>query len=402
MPTLRIFLPLLCALLIFGCKESPSVAPQEAFEFKTLTDAYLPLADVRVSFSKEGASFVGRTNVAGIVQVPVRFRGGRAALSKSDFQPAAFVHGLVDSAVLFRTPKRLRAIGSVEGTAVRFGNGSLITFDYRGVYRAYVYGQETVAKTLETRFSDTVIAINRYTASGDTLWFTTRDTAIYAISLVDPALPTVLHQFRLPAMSGPIAVRDSLIILGEEQLPAAARVLTFGPSGLQQVSSIQYFYPKQLCVIGSYAVFFDGDPFYAAFDLSNPAVPLLVHLNSSPGFSSAMRLGTRLLLGPPEVGAYGSPLLMYTSWEISNPGAPQSQTTFSDSYITAVGNGTTMIGTWQHDPGLMTVVEGTFGGTYHTVACRSWSTMPATDGAAPPYFLFGGMLWMLETVTGTF
>ena len=79
-----------------------------------------------------------------------------------------------------RAEKKMESIGEVIGKKITFTKNEIITLDYAGNYRVYSYNDQSVMENYTEKLHESATAIRKTIVLGDTLWFSTHESGVFA------------------------------------------------------------------------------------------------------------------------------------------------------------------------------------------------------------------------------
>lgn len=132
----KIFISVIIILSFVRCNQNEIVTPVEnnnkTFEVIVHDNFGIPIEGATIEGGIDWDAFVVRTNEKGKAILPKKAYNQFSRIYKTNYIPIS-ISGLSDSIyTINHTIKKLELIGQVEGKAVRFIQGELITLDYVG------------------------------------------------------------------------------------------------------------------------------------------------------------------------------------------------------------------------------------------------------------------------------
>jgi len=290
-------------------------------------------------------------------------------------------------------------IGNVLGKAVRFRQNEIITLDYQGTYRIYSYNDQLVTEIFNQSLSDLATAIREIKLLGDTLWFTTHESGIFAFLIQNQSSPQLLFHLPIPGYLGPFVVKDSILVLGDQWEPGPLRVMVYYPNGeFEKISRVENYFVSKMTIIGNYVILLgNNDSLPTIFDISNPVSPRMVYNGIEWEYQTGF-FYNRLTILTPKYGYGGNNIrLDYKVLDLSNPATPTQLNSFSaDSWITGIVSDNIAYGNYYYHSQTISVLAGSISDNFHTVATVSEGTIDGIGGIYSPYFVIGDRLWRLN------
>jgi len=395
----KIILTAVILLGLFACEEENPVENSEPFKITILSQDGKPVVGAIVEGGIDWDFYRVQTNTSGVAVLPGSARNKRAVVYKTNYLPIIVSNILPTSYTLNKTEKRLDLIGTVLGKAVRFRQNEIITLDYQGTYRIYSYNDQLVTEIFNQSLSDLATAIREIKLLGDTLWFTTHESGIFAFLIQNQSSPQLLFHLPIPGYLGPFVVKDSILVLGDQWEPGPLRVMVYYPNGeFEEISRVENYFVSKMTIIGNYVILLgNNDSLPTIFDISNPVSPRMVYNGIEWEYQTGF-FYNRLTILTPKYGYGGNNIrLDYKVLDLSNPATPTQLNSFSaDSWITGIVSDNIAYGNYYYHSQTISVLAGSISDNFHTVATVSEGTIDGIGGIYPPYFVIGDRLWRLN------
>ncbi len=387
------------SLISAGCNINSTGEDPDAdsFSVRILTSAGNPLSGAVIEGGIDWESFRSVTDSRGFASLPFYAKGEGAIVHLDNYFPRVVTLRWPYVYRLTPTPKKLRALGSVTGWAVRFDSGRLVTVDYHGGYHLYAYDPQGIAEIASAEVPPT---IKQTQVIGDTLWLSTHDDGVYAYSLADPLHPQALLHLAIPGNCPTFALRDHLIVVGNYDEEDSLGVYVFEPDGsYQELARFGNYYVSSIAFVEGYLVvtnFNNSRP--KIYDLSEPANPVLVYDGAEPEYWTGFLFGTQYILIP-KLDFIGENTT-YKRLDLTNPASPQAAGFFQgDAQLIAIADAATAVGRYHVMDMAVSVLQGSLTAGYTTTAIVSDD--PINDfnefgGYSPPYYIINHRLWILE------
>jgi len=387
------------SLISAGCNitSSGEDPDKDSFTVRVSTNSGSPLSGAVIEGGIDWESFEVVTDSRGIATLPSYAKGEEAIVHIDNYFPRGVTLRWPYVYRLTPTPKKLRALGSVTGLAVRFDSGRLATVDYHGGYHLYAYDAEGVSEIASAEVPPT---IKQTQVIGDTLWLSTHDDGVYAYSLADPFHPQALLHLAIPGNCPTFALRDHLIVVGNYNEEDSLGVYVFEPDGgYQELARFGDFHVSSIAFVEGYLVvtnFYNSHP--KIYDLSEPANPVLVYDGAEPEYWTGFLYGTQYILIP-KLEFIGENTA-YRRLDLTDPASPQAAGVFqADARLIAIADDGTAAGSYHVRGAAISVLQGSLTAGYTTTAIVSDDSINDLNefgGCSPPYFIIGHRLWILE------
>lgn len=402
---------LACAIIVLsGCSDEPC-APDKTSDFEIqVLDTNLygdPVEGAWIEGGVDWDAYEVRTDSNGVALLPARARGRHALIHKSGYLARAITAIEPGRYWLAAAPMRLEYIGNVSDNAIRFYPDMLLTLGHQGIYRAYSYCDTSVTELIEKSLTGTALRTTEF--YGDTLWYSTHNSGIFAYSVADPLNPVHLFSLDIAGYLGAFAVRDGFIAVGDPWGYDPVRVFSYTAQGeTRQVAEVDAFNVKQMDFFSHYLVILSYDAYelpaaeVRVVDLSDPADPNVVYYLEEQWARGGLIHGETVLVGP--FGHSTCMPLSYTAIDLSDPGDPVYMgRKNSDCWLLAPAGDSYAVGCYcpqgspcYHSDDLPAVLERVPGGAWETVATLSRYWCGGGSVHAPPYFVLGSCLWRLR------
>ncbi len=269
----------LSIVILAGCNDDNLTDLGIPSQITVLSQTGIPVEDATVEGGFDWTSYQVQTNDAGVATLPGTARGEMAVIYKTNFLPVIISIIAPNQYTLTETSMKLNLIGSVSGKAIRFRQNELITLDYGGTYHLYSYNDQSISETFNRHLHDSAVAIREIHLFGDTLWFTTHNSGVFVFSIQNPSSPIFLFQLPVPGYLGPFALKDSILVLGDQWNPGPLRIMVYYPSGeCRELSRVENFLVRKMTRIDN-AIILLGNYYClpTIFDISNPSSPILLY-----------------------------------------------------------------------------------------------------------------------------
>jgi hypothetical protein len=377
----------LCAAFLFGgCKN-------DSFHVWVVTPDRKPVAGALVHGGFDWSMFGDQTDDAGLAQIPNWADGWDAKITKGNFYSASVKVSPCARFTLRPTSESLMLIGEVEGSAIRFGPETLITVTYQGQYRVYTYGETQL--TEHTMVQLPSLAKERC-MRGDTFWYATHDSGLFAFSLADPLNPIQLMHLDIGGYLGPFVVVDTFVVVGDRGDDAALRVYRYRPE-VELVASIGDYRVDQMAVISHYLVIAGYKPnLPVVFDIADISNPHEVYHGVQTDFWAGHIFDHYVVLRSSDL----SPGLDSTYCRLLDLADPAHPTDLglipSDAWLDNIINDSIAVGDFIAAG--QSVLRGRITEGFHSVALVNAGSYSWKDygGSSPPFFILRDGLWKLS------
>ena len=385
-------------LLLAGCQTRAVDPREESFSVTVHDHTGRPIEGIIIEGGVDWDSFQVPTDASGRAELPGSANGGEAFLHLNNYFPRRVVLRWPFRYEMTATPQRLRLLGDAPGKVVGAAPGRLATMDYYGNYHLYAIDE---AGLTEISTSPVARLIRQVEPIADAVWVSTQHGGIYSYSLADLEHPVEQLHLAIPGDTPVFARRDNVVAVGNTAAQASIGVFSFMPDGtFTELSRFFDSYVSGLAFIGDFLVvtgYSSAHP--KIYDISNPVSPVLVWDAADPAFWNGFLFGRAYIQIPH--GDSGE--LSHGRLDLSNPLLPQSGQAFqSDSLLEALINDHTAVGYYRVLGNALSVLNGSVSSGFHTVAIVSED--PRYDlnqfgGCAPPFYVIGERLWVLEERT---
>jgi hypothetical protein len=378
---------LAAVIMIIGCK------PKDSFRVQVVTPDRRPVSGAELHAGSDWPIYNGETDDSGFIYVPNWANGQIAYIAKDNFFSTQ-AKVAPDVQVIFTpTPESLRLIGAVEGEAVRFGPETLVTITASGGYRVYTYNDARVAEVASTWLP---VGILHWCVRGDTLWYTTQESGVYAYSLANPLNPAMLMHLDIQGSPGPLAVVDTFVVVGND-LVGPLRIFRYSPDGtVKLVSSFDSLFVRGIGVVSHYVVVVGWGPTQPViYDIADVRNPREVYRGADGQFWSGFIHGNRVILNGSMLVS-GQWVAGYAMLDLTDPAHPVQSGPFeTDSRLYDILSDSVAVG--EYDGGGITVLRGSISGGFHSVALLTEYGGYSYQGGSAPYYALYGSLWKLVT-----
>jgi hypothetical protein len=385
-------------LTLVGCNKDNPIDSGQPFQITIHSQAGVPVEGTTVEGGIDWDFYQVQTNAVGVATLPGSARGQRATIYKTNSLPIIVSSIVPSQYTLNETSKKLNLIGSVAGKAIRFRQHELITLDYGGTYHFYSYNDQSVSETFNRHLHDSAVAIRETQLFGDTLWFTTHNSGVFVFSIQNPSSPIFLFRLNVSGYLGPFAVKDSILVLGDQWNPGPLRLMVYYATGeCRELSRVQNYFVRKMTRVGNAIISLgNSESLPTVFDISNPSSPRLVYNGLEWEYQTGF-FYNRLTILTPRCGSGGNNIrLDYKVLDLSNPVNPTPMSPFTaDSWITGVASDSWAFGNYYFHTQTISVLSGSISSSFQTVATVSENTIDGIGGAFPPYYLIGNRLWKL-------
>lgn len=397
MPVKRVWLFIaVVSFLTSACTPtSPGENPETgAFSVKVNSISGIALEGAAIEGGVDWESFSAKTDPLGKAILPAYASLQGAVIHLDNYFPVLVTLKRPYTYSLMPTPRRLRPLGGISGEAVRFETGLLTTVGYSGAYHLYAFDTAGVAEIATTQLSSKAIKQTRMVA--DTLWLATHDDGLYAYSLADPYNPQMIQHLDIPGNCAVFALNGNIVAVGDFGGQDSVRVFSFHDDGsFQELARFGDSYVVSLEFLGDYLVVGNNiDSHPTIYDLSNPTNPVLRYNDTEPDYWYGVLIGTQLVLNPRARNSDHKRI------DLTNPASPQIAGVFpADSELICFPDATMAVGRYNLVGSAVTVLQGNFSIGYTTTAVVSGESIRLSNdfgGCAPPYFIIGNRLWILE------
>jgi hypothetical protein len=333
---------------------------------------------------------------------------GRAVLPSSAWDQEAVIHldnYFPERVTLNRpylydlapTPQRLRLLGAVKGEAVLFAPGRLATVEYQGTYHLYELDDGGVTEIGTTEFPGSVTQTQ---VVGDTLWFSAYEDGVFAYSLADPEHPLEELHLALPGVSRAFALNGGMVVTAGESEVTPLRACLFQADGsFVETARFGDFYVASIDFVDGYLVASGYNKAHPrVYALEDPYHPALVYEDAEPAYWSGFVHG-RLYIQVPRPDSV-SDNTGHGRLGLTDPAHPLKFGTLrADSRLLAIVDEATAVGYYHVMGNALSVLKGGLAVGFRTAAIVSEDPhydLNEFGGCAPPYFVIGERLWVLE------
>lgn len=389
---------LILAVLLIGCEKEIPVEYSLPFQITVQSPDGQSIEGAIIEGGIDWDFFRVKTNSDGVAILPGSIRGGGAVIYKDNYLPVLISKMSPAKYTLKETIKKFEPIGDVSGKAIRFDQNKILTLDYNGTYHFYTYNNQSVNETFSTHLHDSIIDVGETQLYGDTLWFATYSSGLFAFSIQNPASPALLFHIPVQGYLGPFVVKDSIIVLGDLWKPGPLIIIAYRNDGsFRELSRIQNYFVRKMLRIGSAIVLLgNSDSLPTIFDISNPASPQLLYNGIEWEYQTGFFYKKHVILTPKNGWGGNNIRLDYKILDLSNPAVPVTSGLFSaDSWITEIISDNFACGKYYYHNQTFSVLSGSISTGFQTVATVSENLDGGLGGSYPPYYLIGNKLLKL-------
>lgn len=380
------------SLLIASCSNDNDniVNPPARFAVKITDPAGIAVPNVRLVGGIDWTSYAVTTDSNGIAQMPSSAKRQRTTVSADNFVPMIIYSLEPQTYIIQPTPKRLIAIGEVQGNAIIFDNSQIITVDYGGRLRVYNFSDEQVTLQSESQVASTA---KKTVVKGDTLWISTHESGIYAHSISNPAQPIELLHLDIAGYLGPFDVKDSLIVVASPYDPGSIKSYIWTASSeYRLISELREFFVTDMQFVDDALVILGNrNDLPTIFDFSDPFNPKFVFRGYSFEVESGLFAQSDVLLKGTYANALG--YREYQLVSLADPFSPVRSNTFPvEGTIGRIFSSSSAVGSPYFDNSSAAIFERNNTGRFTAVAVMAGAGYGGNGGARPPYYILAGRL----------
>lgn len=374
--------------VVSGCK------PKNSFRVRVVNQDSKPLAGAKLLVGFDWP-FTGTTNDNGLVYVPNAYDGDTATIARTNFRSERAGISPDAQVVMTPMPESLQLVGAVEGSAVLFGPGTLTTITGDGRYHVYTYSDTRVTEVKSLQLPQPV---RHQCVHGDTLWYATYDSGLYAFSLSNRLKPVKLMHVDIEGVLDPFTILDTFIVMSNVLSGGPLRIFSYRPDGSTGlVSAFDSPSAGQVAIVSHYVVavgsLHDMPLIYDIADIQNPRE---VYHGIQPRYWSGFVRDYRVIMNGYD-SVSGRDTSCYGVVDLTDPAHPAQTGPFpTDSWLNDILDDSVAVG----DYNLLgiSILRGSITGEFHSVALVQ--AEPdfhgyALQGSFPPYFILYGQLWKL-------
>jgi hypothetical protein len=364
------------AISVSGCKNDGD------FRVRVMTPDGKPVAGALVSGGYDWDVFGDETDDAGTITKD-NFYTTRVKVSpctRYKFSP---------------TPQSLKLIGDAAGTVVLFGAETLVTVGYQGQYRVYSYDDERVTAIDSAQLP---FPVKYCLTQGDTFWYATHDSGLFAYSLRDPLHPEQLWHLPMSGYTGPFVIADSFVIMGNHWDAGPLEIFGYRPDGwIGLISSAGSQRVDKIALVSHYVVTLGTkSDLPVIFDIADIRNPREVYHGVQSDFWTGSVFRNYIIMSGADWPTE-SDSTCYGVLDLTDPANPRNLGRFrTDSWFSAVIDESTVVGDYYlHGT---SVLKGGLTEGFRSIALAS--RLPNLGdyqygGCSPPYFVLGDHLWKL-------
>ena len=383
------------AIIIFISCDDKGPSPLPDFTVKVIDDQGQSLEGAFIEGGIDWDHFRVATDSRGKAVVPGHARNNRVIIFKNNYFSIYENYLVPDDYVLTPTPFILTEIGSLEGDAVWFKSGRIITVTYQGAYHVYSYDDNGVSEIASAQLPPGARNFQLY---GDTLWYASHDEGIYAFSLDDTFNPQQLLHLNISGVIWPYARKDTIIAVGSYFGSGSIRVFSHDwQSDFTPLDSIGDFLVRKMKFISDYLIIIGN--YYnlpTIFNLRDPTDIRLAYNGDNPEYNFGFFHGDTLVLRSTHGNAwYGHG---YLEIDLSDPANPSDLDGFTArGRIEDIADDSTAVGRYYYHDSALSVFRRNSQGDFETIAIVSeFYGHREHHGCNPPYFIIGDRLWKME------
>jgi hypothetical protein len=367
----------------------------DSFDVRVLAPDKKPVADAVVSGGFDWNIFGDETNDAGIASIPYWANGWDATIAKDNFYTMRVKASPCARYTFTPTPESLRLIGSTPGTVISFGAETLVTVGYQGQYRVYTYNDGGVTPIDSAKLP---LPVKHCLVRGDTFWYATHDSGLFAYSLRDLLHPEQLRHVAIFGYTGPFLVIDSFVVMGDQWEAGPLVVYKIESESLAgQVASVGSQLVNNIALVSHYVVTLGNkQDLPVIFDISDISHPREVYHGVQSEFWTGAVFRNYVVLSGTDCAAY-SDSTSYGVLDLTDPANPRDLGRFrTDSRFCEIPDESTAVG--NYSLGGVSVLKGSLTGGLRSVAVAS--SLPDLGdyeygGSRPPYFVLSDRLLRL-------
>ena len=386
-------------IALAGCNEGPIPFDDRAIQILVLDQHSRPVEGAMVQGGIDLDHFQALTNSDGIAFLPADAEGDYASIFKANYFPNVVPKLYAGIYPLHETPGTMTRIGSVAGSAIRFGPGELISIDYSGTYHVYSFSDQSLSEVFARPLADSAIFIKSVRLNGDTLWCATHSHGIFAFSLRERLAPRLLFRLRNSGDLWPIIVKDSLIIAGNGWSRGPVRIFVYrSDGGCTEIARVSDYYVRRMERIGDAVILFGPlGSFPVVIDIADPAHPRVAFSSNASGFPNALFSSPYIILTSNVQDGDAMHPVRFNVYRVSARAevTPEGEFT-ADTWIVGIVSGDRAYGRNYFDGSTISILEGSVSSGFTTVATMTGYLFDDIAGAAPPYFVVDGGLWRLS------
>ncbi len=380
-------LVLAAVLVVTSCK------PKDSFHVQVVTVDGKPVSSARLSVGFDRV-FTGTTDDDGFVYVPNWASGDTAVVTKTNFRSMRAEISPDAQVTLTPMPESLRLVGMAEGNAVLFGPETLATVTSDGHYRVYTYSDTRITEVATLQLPQPV---RHQCVFGDTLWYATYDSGMYAYSLSNRLNPVKLMHVDIGGVLDPFVVIDTFIVMSNVSSAGTLRIFSYGPDGSTElVSSFDSLMAGQVAVVSHYVVALGLHDMPVIYDIADIRNPRQVYHGIQPQYWSGFLCDNRVVMNGFDTLS-GRDTSCYGVVDLTDPSHPVQTGPFpTDSWLDDILNDSMAVG--EYNLFGISILRGTITGGFHSVALvqaePNFHGYPL-QGFHPPYYVLFGSLWKL-------
>lgn len=380
-------------LLITGCQEYNPIDSGLPFSITIQDQDGHSVGGATVEGGIDWDAYSVQTNSSGMATLPGSARGKSAMVFKTNYLPIRIDQVGSTAYRLTYTINRLDLLGEVRGRAIIFNSSEIVTLDDGGNYYVYSYNDQSVSESYGRRLLDSINVVREFQLQGDTLWFTTHDSGLYAYSLRSLNNPQFLFRLKVSGYLGAFALKDSVIILGSPFQPGPLRFIVYHTDGdFHELSRLENYYVQQIRLFDNFLLLFEGpESLPTVLDISNLTSPVIVYNGLEWGYQRGVIYGRQVILVPSSAQNY------YKAMDFSNPRSPNLITAFNaGAWLLGFATDSIAYGYDYVHSSTYTLNKGEYHTEYfQTIATVSDGTYNGVGGSFHPYYIIGDRLWKL-------
>jgi len=391
------FLAVFILAIITGCSKKNPVESSANITVKVITDNGVPVAGAWIEGGIDWDFYSVSTDSAGQAVLPGSALSHTAAIYRTNYFP--IFTEIIESGQYYIQPtsKQLLELGPVLGNPVKFGAGQLVTIDYWGWYRVYLYDTQSAVLMASQQLQDSFLCVKQIKMSGDTMWFSTHDRGIYAYSLAAVSSPQLLFHLNIPGGRNVFAVKDSILAIGSPWEPDSISIIVWHGDGTwYKISGMQKYIVTAMAFVGNNLVTMGYTGLPDIFDVSDPTHPYLGYHGLEPEYKGGFIYGQYAVLTCYLSYSKGKMATQFKVIDVVIRDTMVVGTFNSDAYPMGVASSQYGYG-WMGSH-TFSVLSGSILSGFSTVATMAEPGNYATitsNGGSHPYYLFGNKLWLV-------
>jgi hypothetical protein len=234
---------------------------------------------------------------------------------------------------------------------------------------------------------------------GDTLWYATYDSGLYAYSLSNRLNPVKLMHVDVEGVLDPFTILDTFIVMSNLNSGGPLRILRFGSDGSTElVSSFDSLMLGRIAVVSHYVVALGLHDMPVVYDIADIRNPRGVYHGTQAQYWGGFLRDNRVIMDGYDAIS-GRDTICFGIVDVADPAHPVQTGPFpTDSRLYDVLNDSMGVGAY--NMGGISILRGRITEGFHSVALlQAGPDYHGYDlqGCRPPYYVLYGSLWKLVT-----